>query len=142
MAAHVHAALMAQYAEDAAETDKPWERWQWQINGEWVDFRMDFIWDKDVKYRRKPQMMRATCADGTVVTWPEPERRVLEIEQVFWTIDLGNQLTVKVFSWTNCSLDFSRLKAGIIHLTEEDAQQHLDCLLSLNHGSANWRGKP
>lgn len=25
---HVHAELMAEYAKDAMETDKPWERWQ------------------------------------------------------------------------------------------------------------------
>jgi hypothetical protein len=26
---HKHAKLMALYAEDAAETDKPWERWEY-----------------------------------------------------------------------------------------------------------------
>lgn len=25
---HIHAAAMAEYAKDAAETDKPWERWE------------------------------------------------------------------------------------------------------------------
>lgn len=28
MIAHIHYNLMALYAQDAAETDKPWERWQ------------------------------------------------------------------------------------------------------------------
>ena len=27
---HKHAELMMQYAQDAMETDKPWERWQYQ----------------------------------------------------------------------------------------------------------------
>ena len=25
---HIHAAAMAEYAKDALETDKPWERWE------------------------------------------------------------------------------------------------------------------
>ena len=28
MTAHKHAALMLQYAQDAMETDRPWERWE------------------------------------------------------------------------------------------------------------------
>ena len=31
MTAHVHAALMLQYAKDAMETDKPWERWEVKV---------------------------------------------------------------------------------------------------------------
>ena len=31
MTAHKHAALMLQYAQDAAETDKPWKRWEVKI---------------------------------------------------------------------------------------------------------------
>ena len=27
--AHIHAELMAQYAEDAKQHDKPWELWQY-----------------------------------------------------------------------------------------------------------------
>ena len=38
MTAHKHAALMLQYAEDAAKTDKPWELWERRLdNGVWVD---------------------------------------------------------------------------------------------------------
>jgi len=29
MTAHKHADLMLQYAQDAMETDKPWERWEY-----------------------------------------------------------------------------------------------------------------
>lgn len=30
---HPHAELMKQYAEDAMETDKPWERWEYSCDG-------------------------------------------------------------------------------------------------------------
>ena len=38
MAKHVHADLMLQYAQDAMETDKPWERWEvyGKITGRWL----------------------------------------------------------------------------------------------------------
>ena len=35
MTAHKHANLMLQYAQDAMETDKPWERWEVKAPNEW-----------------------------------------------------------------------------------------------------------
>ena len=33
---HIHAAAMAEYAKDAAETNKPWERWEFcHMRGEY-----------------------------------------------------------------------------------------------------------
>ena len=62
---HYHAALMAQYAADAAETDTPWERWQNRQAGEadWRDLTGSPVWSPVFEYRRKP----ATSA------FPEPE---------------------------------------------------------------------
>ncbi len=33
--AHIHAELMAQYAEDAKQYDEPWELWQHDASGTW-----------------------------------------------------------------------------------------------------------
>lgn len=57
---HPHAALMAEYAKDAAETDRPWERWQFMssVSGEWHTFRAthgNLSWDESTQYRRKPE---------------------------------------------------------------------------------------
>ena len=51
-----HAALMAQYAADAAETDTPWERWQLKQAGEadWIDLTSSPGWSPVFEYRRKP----------------------------------------------------------------------------------------
>lgn len=57
MPAHPHAELMALYAKDAAETDKPWERWEW-FNvpaNSWVLCKRNPAWMKGQKYRRKPE---------------------------------------------------------------------------------------
>lgn len=53
MTAHVHAALMAEYAKDASETDKPWERWECNWNGVWKGVLDNPTWAKTALYRRK-----------------------------------------------------------------------------------------
>ena len=55
MAAHVHAELMAQYAQDATTTNKPWEFWQCKDSGEfWNDLTRSPSWSVAAIYRRKP----------------------------------------------------------------------------------------
>lgn len=55
MTAHKHAALMAKYAKDALETDKPWERWefQWVGDPEWHDASVELAFSPSINYRRK-----------------------------------------------------------------------------------------
>lgn len=59
MAAHPHAELMALYAKDAAETDKPWERWEYitpsRPHAEWRSAMSNPKWFLNNKYRRKPE---------------------------------------------------------------------------------------
>ena len=52
---HIHAAAMAEYAKDAAETDKPWERWEFSYGGQEKYFALesDPCWATGTKYRRK-----------------------------------------------------------------------------------------
>ena len=66
MAGHKHAALMAEYAKDAAETDKPWERWQSQKDygpGCWSDCDRHPKWYPDSDYRRKPRTLTIAGAE-------------------------------------------------------------------------------
>lgn len=54
---HIHAELMAQYAEDAKTTDKPWDMYQIKtVQGIWKDIGNQFIFDSDCTYRRKPKL--------------------------------------------------------------------------------------
>ena len=68
MTSHKHAALMLQYAQDAAETDRPWERWEVRIAANVqpnaVFERMSFHpqWDTNNEYRRKPQIIKVTVS--------------------------------------------------------------------------------
>ena len=52
---HPHAASMLLYAQDAAETDKPWERWEFKSD---MGFHMCLKhpeWNEHFEYRRKPR---------------------------------------------------------------------------------------
>lgn len=76
MTAHVHADLMARYAKDAKETDKPWERWQFSsgcIPGEWSDCTTNPNWRLEFTYRRKisngKKLFNAFYPDGPGVPW-------------------------------------------------------------------------
>lgn len=53
---HVHAYLMALYAEDAKTTDKPWELWEFKdVDGVWWCNPHHPIWGTGTEYRRKPK---------------------------------------------------------------------------------------
>ena len=59
MTAHKHAALMLQYAQDAAETDRPWERWEFEVKSDvWCNLSEHPAWLENKNYRRKPQVIR------------------------------------------------------------------------------------
>ena len=57
MPAHPHAELMALYAKDATETDKPWERWECYdpFARKWIPLNGPTAWMEGVRYRRKPE---------------------------------------------------------------------------------------
>jgi hypothetical protein len=50
---HKHADLMLEYAKDAQETDKPWERWEYYcVGGVYLPLRGTPLWERGVAYRR------------------------------------------------------------------------------------------
>jgi len=55
MSKHIHAELMAQYAADAMETDKPWERWEScvKVQNLWRPLIGHPMWSDAINYRRK-----------------------------------------------------------------------------------------
>ena len=56
---HKHAELIAQYAQDASETDKPWERWEYKcVEGIWspCSAHGHVTFHEGWEYRRKQQL--------------------------------------------------------------------------------------
>ena len=122
---HIHAAAMAEYAEDATETDKPWERWEFSFRGQkYTSFHRHPNWHKDNKYRRKPQSIM--IGEYEV---PEPCREVPEPGQKFWAVNpfAGPQ----GFIWGGSKEDLHALKSGFVLLTEEAAEKHYEAFKNL-----------
>lgn len=127
MTAHIHAALMLQYAQDASTTDKPWELWEYFSDHEWDKLTGSPAWDEGTKYRRKPR----TISIGKIDI-PEPVREQLQNGEGYFVpaIDCGYGCTHR-FSWRYDSTDNRLLKQGMVHLTEESAFSHAIALIAL-----------
>ena len=123
---HPHAASMLLYAQDAAETDKPWERWEFKVgvNG----FRGCLKhpeWREDFEYRRKPKTI---TLNGIEV--PEPIREAPKIGETFFLVDLASHTLATDYSWTNHRYANEWLNKGLVHLTEEAAIAYAKALLA------------
>ena len=136
MAKHIHADLMLQYAQDAMETPRPWERWQYQTESMqegdvWNNCFPNPSFDGGYKYRRKQKMLSVTLASGEVVSWPEPHRTELEYgDSYFYFVPTHGDIVLK--KWDCAPWDRNTLFNGYIHLTKEAAEQHAAALLKIN----------
>ena len=132
MTAHKHADLMLQYAQDAAETDKPWERWEILRGKSWCDLTENPTWIEYMDYRRKPQVIRVGRHE-----FPKPISEALEIGMKYWFItfseDLGEFAPFRV-PWNGDKVDKAYLDGRVIHLTEASAQAHADVLNAICRG--------
>ena len=120
---HIHAAAMAEYAKDAAETDKPWERWEVSFSGGFTSVTGHPNWSVNHEYRRKPKVI---LINGHEV--PEPHRTPLKDGEEYWTLSLARGKTG--LRWGDDVNDNSYLKNGFIHLTKEAAEKHFNALKS------------
>ena len=141
MTAHKHAALMLQYAQDAAETDTPWERWEYsdtatlnqhgeKIRDDWFDCRDNPDWHPNVKYRRKPQVIRVGRHE-----FPRQITFIPKKDTIYW----GIRLQFKGYApneliWSDDETDLALLESRVIHLSRESAQAHADVLNAICRG--------
>ncbi|QMT41291.1 hypothetical protein [Neisseria shayeganii] len=133
---HPHAELMAQYAEDAAETDKPWVWWEFFIAADeygddrWVTCNRPITWETQKQYRRKPDIIKIGKHE-----FPLPMQTAPTDGTRYWYV---NQYSYGFKSdsmvWTSHNVDSNRLNAGMCHLTKDAAEQHADVLNAINRG--------
>lgn len=130
---HIHAELMALYAEDAMKTPQPWLLWEFKKSTEhsWSECYHSPDWCESNNYRRKQKYINI---NGYNV--PEPLREEPEMYTDYFVVSTSNP-TPQEFTWSGygCSNERQKLKAGIIHLTKENAQIHLDALLSFTRNN-------
>ena len=115
MTAHKHAALMLQYAQDWADTDKPWERWEWKGGRGWYPLASEFAFSIHYEYRRKPPTLTYT------VTIPVPLREAPETGSWYWLAETASDDFTSRVEWEGDGCDHSWLKRGLCFATKEDA---------------------
>ena len=116
MTAHKHAALMLQYAQDWAETDKPWKRWEFAAPGDkFVSLSSHPYWDEKYEYRRKPRTLTYT------VTIPEPLREAPEVGTIVYIPTPLAEELASMYGWYGSQSDDRLLKRGLCFATREDA---------------------
>lgn len=140
MTAHVHAALMLQYAQDAAETDRPWERWETsesktKIGDEWVDDWEDLTgnpdWNPAVGYRHKKTVIKIGRFE-----FPKPMTRAPKEGTDYFYLDFGdNGFVVGGSSWAGDDFDMKNVAMNVSHLSHKDAQTHADVLNAICRGN-------
>lgn len=128
--AHKHAALMLQYAQDAAETGTPWERWEFNPNSTWYPCESNPMWSIGREYRRKPQVIRVGRHE-----FPKPLTKGLVNGVLYCYVKIGNNcFDVGTEYWTGGGQDQMRLESGRAHLTREAAQAHAAVLNAVCRG--------
>jgi len=116
-----------------SEADK--KRWQCSDKsfkgGEWIDHSYGFQeWEEGIKYRLRPRACFITLQDGTKMEFPEPVREALSFGDMYWCVFM-NSVVESV--WQNNNENCHKaLNAGVVHLTEESAKQHLAALQAAN----------
>lgn len=129
MCGHIHAENMKLYAEDAAETDYPWMRWQYSANRgkEWEALSEHPRWSEHYEYRRKPRAIKI----GNVEV-PEPMRSLPKYKTRVYFPMLDCLDTVGERLWEDDPLDRRLLCRGMLHLTENAARLHANALIKLS----------
>ena len=94
------------------------------MRGEYQPLHSHPEWVEDNEYRRKPKVI---LINGHEV--PEPHRKPLEIDDVYWTFTFFFAGVIEVY-WNGDSEDHNAFKNGFIHLTKEAAEKHFNALKS------------
>lgn len=116
---HVHHDMIVAWAADPSrvvevETDTGWQ----VINTP--------VWTADSEYRFKPAEPKYIVVNGVNV--PEPVRELLEDGEKFWVAD-PSAYDIYGGWWASKALEIQCLSRGLIHLTREAAQTHIDAML-------------
>jgi hypothetical protein len=108
---------MLQYAQDAMETDKPWERWESALPAfVWLELTGHPNWQTDRGYRRKPQTVKI---NGFEV--PAPLSEVPNNDTEYFIEEPTADQFYDYAHWSGHSVDFRFLDRGIAHATKEGA---------------------
>jgi len=128
---HPHAALMAEFASDAALTETPWENWEFfdpRDGCGWTPCPRFPAWYPTIRYRRKPRTIRIGGADV-----PEPLRRRPAPGVAFYVADPSSEdCCFGEITWEATVIQERYFVRGLVHLTKEAAAAHGHALAALS----------
>lgn len=126
---HKHAENMKLYAQDAAETDTPWERWEYRdptcIPTFWKPCERTPFWDNRREYRRKPRTIIIIGSRNV----PAPEKNPPSFNSQYYMPSLSSETLSVANFWQDSRQDRARLRHGAIHLNREAAIAHARALI-------------
>ena len=118
---HVHHDMIVEWAKDTSRVVEV----RGKGTDEWL-ISHDPVWRDYLLYRFKPAEPKYIVVNGVNV--PEPLRERLKAGQHCWLADPCDE-TPPVLNWHDNSSTKRWLSLGLIHLTEEAAQTHIDAML-------------
>lgn len=130
MTAHKWAREMMQYAQDAAETDAPWRRWQFRIDndGTWRDCCFNtFMFSQFGNYRRKPQTIQC---NGFEVE--KPMKKIDNEAHYYTPIPSGPEWYCQSIYECYNEIHECRLVRGLVHATREGAIAHAKAMCGID----------
>lgn len=119
---HVHADLMMKYAEIAQRDPKPWTYFQVSDDSvKWFNCVQEVQFLSKNNYRLKP---RTINVNGFEV--PEPIRQ-MSVGNIYYIVKTP---FVEGITCNSEPYETQLISSGVVHLTRENAEKHLEALLS------------
>jgi hypothetical protein len=132
MTANIHAENMRLYALDAAETERPYTRWEVCNHpglGQWLNLNTHPSWENGVEYRRKPKPFTVRINGGAETPFATALRRAPAADATVHIINFSTQeaaFAIESEKWNHVLAPY--LKGGLCFDTLEGAEAMRDIL--------------
>ena len=143
---HIHAKLMAEYAEVAKTNPEPWKEFERRPKtyARWQELDNHPGWLDIFEYRRKPSPPKTMTIGGIVVeAWPLESNSDLA-QPYYWAVEIddgGNFYAGEFKRAVFAELFYNLLAKGKVFSTKEQAQAVADALNKLyNDALVGWKG--
>lgn len=106
-----------------------------EATSEWQElelnnFTLENLFDENYSFRIKPEII--TIGD---VSFPKPESENPKSDTEYFFPSFFRPYLVGCFEWAGDDDDYKLLKAGLVHLTKENAIAHAKALIKLSGGT-------
>ena len=131
---HPHAKLMMEYAQDCLTDSRAYEKWEFSHHSGvssvvWMPLNDHPEWEPGCVYQRK---LPVIMIDGSEV--PKPVLQPLTHGDEYW---VALPAHADHLTWYGDRFDLAFLNAGLVHLSKEAAEKHIEVLYAYNKKCCN-----